>query len=180
MSFSPSVQAHIKQSTNGRYKSLQGTYNPRIGGPYKGPAKKPAFRSKLELRLMVMLDNPDANNVISWQYESKKIPYQDKSTVEVAKNGVKSFPTRHYIIDFIVQLKNGMGIRTFWIEVKSIHDIEVNKKRKMTKNAKISEKIRIKNYCKWMAAAKAAKSCGANFMVVTEKELDALKSMLFN
>lgn len=173
------MQSHIRQSANGRYKSLQGTYNPRIGGHYAGPSKKPSFRSKLELRLMVMLDSPDANNVISWQYESKKIPYQDKSTVEVAKNGVKTFPTRHYLIDFVVQLKQGAAIRTFWIEVKSVHDIEVNRHRKMTKGVKISEKIRIKNYCKWMAAAKAAKSCGAHFLVVTERELDALKSMLF-
>ncbi len=179
MSFSPSVQAHVKQSSNGRYRSLQGVYNPRVGGPYRGPAKKPVFRSKLELRLMVMLDSPDANNVVSWEYESRKIPYKDKSTVQLDSRGMKSFHDRHYTIDFVVRLKTGFGERTFWIEVKSIHDIEVNKRRKQTKNAKIAEKIRIKNYCKWMAAAQAAKRSGASFMVVTEKELDALKGMIF-
>ena len=179
MSFSPSIQAHVRQSSNGRYKSLQGTYNPRVGGPYRGPAKRPTFRSKLELRLMVMLDSPDANNVVSWEYESRKVPYKDKSSVQIDSRGMKSYHDRHYTVDFVVRLRSGRGERVFWIEVKSIHDIEVNKKRRQTKSAQISEKIRLKNYCKWMAAAQAAKRCGASFMVVTERELDALKSMIF-
>lgn len=179
MPFSPSVQAHIKQSSNGRYRSLQGTYNPRVGGPYRGPSKRPAFRSRLELRLMVMLDSPEANNVVSWEYESRRIPYKDKSSVETDSRGVKSFHERNYTVDFVVRLRTSAGERTFWIEVKSVHDIEVNKRKRTTKNALVAEKIRVKNYCKWMAAAQAAKRCGASFMVVTERELDSLRDMIF-
>jgi len=169
----------MRKSSNGRYRSLQGIYNPRVGGPYKGPSKKPIFRSKMELRLMTMLDSVDAENVVSWMYEAKRIPYLDKSEPTVDSRGLKHFPTRNYVIDFIVTLKGVGGTKTFWIEVKSIHDIEVNKKHRSTKNARISEKIKVKNYCKWMAAAHAAKNVGAQFLVVTEKELDGLAKMIF-
>lgn len=173
-----SLYAHFNTSSNKRYKSLQGTYNPKIGGTYTGPQKCPKFRSKLELRLMTMLDN--SNRVISWSYESKKIPYVDKSTVITSISGMRSNPTRHYIIDFIVSIKDKFGdISTFWIETKSANDLLVSKK-KNTKNAKISEQIRIKNYSKWIAARKAAKAVGAHFVVVTENELDTLKKMIYN
>ena len=173
------ILSHIKKSANGRYKSLQGTYNPRIGGPYKGPMKKPVFRSKLEWRLMLMLDSPMANNVISWEYESRRIPYVDKSSTDIDSRGFKRFPTRHYVVDFIVKLKDTHGnVQSFWIEVKSIHDIQVTKKHRSTQNAKIAEKIRIKNLCKWMAASKSAKLNGAHFMVLTENELGTLGRMI--
>ena len=175
-----SIISHYKQSQNGRYKSLQGFYIPRNGGPYKGPAKKPLFRSKLELRLMRMLDNPNAANVAAWEYESRRIPYRDKSSVFYDNSGRPVFQQRNYVVDFVVKVKAGNGVvNTFWIEVKSVNDIEVNKRHRTTKNAKISEKIRLKNMCKWMAAAQAAKNSGARFMVVTEKELDSLAKMIF-
>lgn len=172
-----SLYAHFNTSSNKRYKSLQGTYNPRLGGSYKGPQKNPKFRSKLELRLMTMLDN--SNRVVSWTYESKKIPYVDKSTILINMSGMKSNPTRNYIIDFIVSVKNNFGgITTFWIETKSANDLVVSKK-KNTKNAKIAEEIRIKNYSKWIAAQKAAKAVGAHFVVITENELDKLKKLIY-
>ena len=174
-----SVFSGIRKSANGRYQSLQGTYNPRVGGPYKGPSKRPIFRSKLELRLMLMLDSVEAGNVVSWEYESRRIPYTDKSTFELDGSGRRTNPVRQYVIDFIIKLKSAVGIQTYWVEVKSIHDIEVNRTRRRTKNAMISEKIRIKNYCKWVAAAKIAKNVGAQFLVVTERELDRLKRMIY-
>ena len=174
-----SIASRLIKSTNGRYQSLQGTYNPRLGGPYKGPAQKPKFRSKLELRLMTMLDSPEANNVLSWEYESRRIPYVDKSTFEIDKSGRRHNPVRQYVIDFIIRLRGSVGVRVFWVEVKSLNDIEVNKRKRRTKNAMIAEKIRVKNYCKWMSAAKIAKNIGAQFLVVTERELDQLKSMIY-
>lgn len=174
-----SVFSGLRQSANGRYKSLQGTYNPRVGGPYRGPSKKPKFRSKMELRLMLMLDSPEANNVMSWEYESRRIPYVDKSSFDLDNSGRRVNPTRNYVIDFIINLKTVTGIQTYWVEVKSINDIEVNKRKKRTKNAMLSEKIRLKNYCKWIQAAKIAHNVGARFLVVTERELDMLKNMIY-
>lgn len=176
----PGFLKNLKTSSNGRYKSLQGTYNPRIGGPYKGPTKKPVFRSKIELRLMTMLDNPNATNVIGWKYEARKIPYIDKSTVCESVSGIKSHPLRHYIIDFIVDVKNPAGgISTFWIETKSINDIIVAKKHRSAKNAKVSNQIRAKNLSKWIAASNAAKAVGAKFVVITENELEMLKNIIY-
>ena len=174
-----SIYANFKTSSNRRYKSLCGTYKPRNGGPYRGPVKQPKFRSKIELRLMTMLDNPKADNVVAWTYESKRIPYVDKSTVMMNKNGTTYNPTRNYIIDFIVTLKTKDGIlNTFWIETKSIHDIAVNKTGKRTKNALTAEKIRVKNYSKWIAAKKAAEAVNAHFLVITENELESLSKMI--
>lgn len=171
--------AHIQTSSNKRYKSLQGLFNPRSGGPYRGNIKQPKFRSKIELRLMTMLDSPNANNVVAWNYECKKIPYQDKSTTTYS-NGLPHHPTRQYVIDFVVTVRNPSGnTNTFWIETKSIHDIAVNKTKRRTKNAKISEQIRVKNFSKWIAAKKAAESCGAHFIVITENELETLRKMIF-
>ena len=176
----PGFLKNLKTSSNGRYKSLQGTYNPRIGGPYKGPTKKPVFRSKIELRLMTMLDNLNATNVVGWKYEARKIPYIDKSTVCESASGIKSHPLRHYIIDFIVDVKNPAGgISTFWIETKSINDIVVAKKHRSAKNAKVSNQIRAKNLSKWIAASNAAKAVGAKFVVITENELEMLKNIIY-
>ena len=174
-----SIYANFKTSSNRRYKSLCGTYKPREGGPYRGPVKQPKFRSKIELRLMTMLDNPLAENVLSWTYESKRIPYLDHSTVLKNSNGTTYNPMRNYVVDFIVNLKNSDGtVNTFWIETKSVHDIEVNKRGKKTKNAMIAEKIRVKNYSKWIAAKKAAQAVNAHFLVITENELMSLSKML--
>ena len=178
--YSPnSIYANFKTSSNKRYKSLCGTYKPRNGGPYRGPVKQPKFRSKIELRLMTMLDNPKAENVLSWTYEAKRIPYVDHSTVLRNSNGTTYNPTRNYVVDFIVTLTQNNGVtNTFWIETKSIHDMEVNKKEKKTKNAMIAEKIRVKNYSKWIAAKKAAEAVNAHFIVITENELASLSKMI--
>ena len=169
----------LRKSSNGRYKSLQGLYNPRPGGPYRGPSRRPMFRSKLEWRLMLMLDSPNATNVVGWEYESRRIPYVDRSTKTLDRNGVPRSPTRNYVVDFVVQLRRPDGtLRKFWIEVKSVHDIQVAKRRRNTDSARIAEKIRVKNLCKWMAAAKAARLNDAHFMVLTENELGTLSSML--
>lgn len=174
-----SIYANFKTSSNKRYKSLCGTYKPRAGGPYMGAVKQPKFRSKIELRLMTMLDSPKANNVVAWTYESKKIPYVDKSTVLRNSNGTTYNPTRNYIVDFIVTLRNADGtVTNFWIETKSIHDIAVNKTGRKTKNAMTAEKIRVKNYSKWIAAKKAAEAVNAHFLVVTENELESLSKMI--
>lgn len=174
-----SIYANFKTSSNRRYKSLCGTYKPRQGGPYSGPIKEPKFRSKIELRLMTMLDNPKADNVVSWSYESKRIPYVDHSTLMRNSNGTTYNPTRNYVVDFIVTLKDKSGVmRNFWIETKSVHDILVNKKKKKTKNALTAEKIRVKNYSKWIAAKKAAEAVNAHFLVITESELASLSRMI--
>ena len=95
------------------------------------------------------------------------------------RNGTTYNPTRNYVVDFIVTLKNPNGTMTnFWIETKSIHDIVVNKKGKKTKNAMTAEKIRVKNYSKWIAAKKAAEAVNAHFLVITENELESLSKMI--
>lgn len=180
--YSPnSIYANFRTSSNKRYKSLSGLYKPREGGPYTGPIKQPKFRSKIELRLMTMLDNPKAENVVSWSYESKRIPYLDHSTILKNSNGTTYNPTRNYVVDFIVTLRDGRTnqTNTFWIETKSMHDILVNKKGRKTKNAMIAEKIRVKNYSKWIAAKKAAEAVNAHFLVITENELEALSKMIY-
>jgi hypothetical protein len=128
---------------------------------------------------MTMLDNPKADNVVAWTYESKRIPYVDRSTLLRNSNGTTYNPTRNYVIDFIVTLKNPNGtLSNFWIETKSIHDMEVNKKKRRTKNALTAEKIKVKNYSKWLAAKKAADAVNARFLVITENELVSLSKMI--
>src|SRR5574344_1868975 len=125
---------HVRKSSNGRYSSITGTFTPQQGTRYIGHGN-PHFKSKLELRLMLLLDNPRAVNVLSWSYETLKIPYLDSSSTMV-ENGILKHPTRHYIIDFVVKLRTSAGVQSFWIETKSLNDVKLNTQKRMNETSK--------------------------------------------
>ena len=98
------------QATRGKYKSaLRGKYY--LSHPEKNlkNAKFIMFKSKLEAMFIRYLDNnPD---VIKWDYENpmNTIPYYDPVQQR----------QRHYIVDFVMWVKQGPILREIWVEIKS-------------------------------------------------------------
>ena len=149
---------NLKKS--GKYKSLHGIYTPINTQKYKGKGL-PQFKSKLELKLMMYLDKSDA--VCEWCYEPFAIKYEDKSELINGKGVI-----RKYYVDFTASIKTGSAIKKVWIEVKSINDVVMNKR----KNTNIYEnKTYLKNMSKWVVARKLAQNLGYEFKIITDRDL---------
>lgn len=104
---------------------------------------------------MLYLDKNQA--IIKWQYEPKCIPYFDK--IHQKK--------RRYFIDFIAVAKTGMGLKTLWIEVKPYGETVAPK----NKNNIQENTTWVVNNCKWAQARITARQSGAEFVVITDKQL---------
>ena len=142
-------------------KWLQGHYIPRNLEKYVGDPNKITFRSSWEKRLMIYLDkNP---NVIKWNSECTVLPY--KSPID------NQF--HRYYVDFSAKIKTKDGDKTFLIEVKPYVQTQkpVVTKRKKTSTLLEEEKTYLVNQAKWKVAKEYAKKMGAEFIVITEKEL---------
>ena len=145
----------------GKYKSFHGVYTPTNPTKYKGKGL-PQFKSKLELKMMAYLDKSDA--VIEWNYEPFAIKYEDKSVLDENKKGT----IRKYYVDFTATIKNGPVAKRYWLEVKSINEITLDKKAQKNVN---ENNTYIKNMSKWIVAKKLAKAHNCEFMLITDKDL---------
>lgn len=142
-----------------RSKYYQGKFNPRNPVKYKG--KSPIFfRSSWESKFMVYMDS--SPSVIEWGSESAVIDYFDQLTKT----------KRRYYIDFSATIKDKNGaIRRLYIEVKPYcQTLKPVRGKKREKTFLCETATYIKNACKWEAAAKWAKSRGAEFRVLTEND----------
>lgn len=149
---------HVNSGKRGKYDNAKtGKFLPLHPEKYHGMTA-PIYKSSLELRCMQYLDkNP---NILRWTYEPKSIKYLDKSS---------SPPKiRRYYIDFTVIAKTQFSQKQLWLEVKPYSEVI---QPKNTKNIK-ANLLYIKNQCKWTAAKQMAKQCGAEFIILTEKELN--------
>ena len=141
---------------SGKYNNRIGKFTPR--NPEKFRGQYPIiFKSKLESRMMVYLDNN--TNVKAWVYEPKPIPYIDKSS--------KNHPRRNYWIDFMAEMFINDVLKKVWIEVKSKGETVKPRKRNGVLIVE-SVKTYIKNLSKWAAAKELAKRSGAIFIIATE------------
>lgn len=133
-----------------------GTYTPKNMDKYIGklPIK---YRSSWELHFCRFCD--DHSSIISWAYESMKIPYF---------NPVKNRQSI-YIPDFYIEYKNKKGmIMQEIVEIKPHGQAVLNEnKRKNKKNIFMIKT----NHAKWAAAKKWCDLRGYKFRVITEKNM---------
>lgn len=124
------------------------------------------YRSSYELRFMRWCDLND--NVLEWGSEEIVVPYLSPLDNQYHR----------YFVDFYIKLntKSG-GIRKYLVEVKPFRYTQepVIPTRK-TQSFIAEVKQWGINQSKWKAARVYAKTMGADFMLVTEKDLGILDS----
>jgi len=140
-----------------RYK--QGVFQPK--NPQKFIGKFAIFRSSFERTFFLWADsNP---NVLEWGSENIIVPY---------KSPVDNRMHRYYVDNYVV-IKEGNKIKKYLIEIKPFKQTQpptITKKKK--KQTIIYETTQwAVNSAKWEAAKKFAASKGAEFIIITEKDL---------
>ena len=148
--------------------SYKGKFKPKNPKKYKGNPTNIIYRSLLERRFMVYLDNNPS--VLKWNSEEIIIPY-----VSPLDNRV-----HRYFPDFFMEYRNTRNVivRTL-IEVKpSIQTKPPNPKRKLTKTGRKSKRYLrevnayIINDAKWKQAIKYCGERGWDWKIITEKEIN--------
>tara|TARA_R110002020_G_scaffold102504_2_gene240675 strand:- start:4128 stop:4601 length:474 start_codon:yes stop_codon:yes gene_type:complete len=133
---------------------------------YKG--KTPIIlRSKLEKEFARWIDRHSA--CVSWGSESAVVSYNDP-----AKGG----KARRYFIDFTATFRTRDGsLKKYYIEIKPSRECVAPKPSKRKKESTfLKEQLTyVTNQAKWIAARSFAKTKGAEFIVITEKELHIQK-----
>lgn len=137
----------------------QGVFQPK--NPDKFIGKFAIFRSSLERKFFLWADgNP---NVLQWSSEQIIVPY--KSPIDQRLH--------RYYVDTYVVLKEGDKIKKYLIEIKpykqTLPPTPSNRKKKTTVLYETTQWVI--NQAKWEAAKKFATAKGAEFLVITEKDL---------
>jgi len=139
-------------------KSFKGKYRPANPNKYVGDPTNIIYRSLLERRMMVYLDkNPE---ILNWA--SEELPIRYYSPIDNKWH--------RYFVDFIVKTVKGKKIL---IEVKPSRQCVPPKKptgRKTRSYMRESFEY-IRNKAKWQAATRYCKDNGAEFKIITEKDL---------
>jgi len=137
----------------------QGVFQPK--NPEKFIGKFAIFRSSLERKFFLWADgNP---NVLQWSSEQIIVPY--KSPIDQRLH--------RYYVDTYVVLREGDKIKKYLIEIKpykqTLPPAPSNRKKKTTVLYETTQWVI--NQAKWEAAKKFATAKGAEFIVITEKDL---------
>ena len=148
--------------------SYKGKVKPKNPKKYKGNPTNTIYRSLLERRFMVYLDNTPA--VLKWSSEAIIIPYVSPIDKRVHR----------YFPDFYMKYKNKSGNTVHQlIEIKpSIQTKPPNPKRRLTKTGRKSKrylneaKTYMINDAKWKQAVKYCKERNWEWRIITEKEIN--------
>jgi len=148
--------------------SYKGKFRPKNPNKYKGNPSNIIYRSLLERRFMVYLDNNPS--ILKWQSEEIIIPY-----VSPVDNRV-----HRYVPDFYIKYKNSDGkIIEELIEVKPFNQCSPpNPKKKLTKTGRTSKRYLkevqtyIVNDAKWNQAMKYCKDRKWKWRILTEKDIN--------
>jgi len=139
---------------------IQGKYTVKNKSKYLGDANNVVFRSSWEKKLFIYLDNnPD---VINWGSEELVINYVSPSDNRVHR----------YFPDVIMTYKDKLGvIKKAVIEVKPYKQTQPPQGKRMTKFLAEEYKTYAVNLAKWKYAKEWCEDNGAEFMIMTEREL---------
>ena len=147
--------------------SYKGKYRPKNPNKYKGNPSNIIYRSLLERRFMVYLDNNPS--ILKWSSEEIIIPY-----ISPIDNRV-----HRYFPDFFMKYKNSKGIVEELIEVKPHSQcFPPNPNKKLTKTGRTSKRYLkevqtyIVNDAKWNAAMKYCKDRKWKWRILTEKDIN--------
>ena len=148
--------------------SYKGKFKPKNPKKYKGNPTNIIYRSLLERRFMVYLDNNPS--ILKWSSEEIIIPYLSP----VDKRVHRYFP------DFYMMYRNVEGyiIETL-VEIKPLSQTKPpNPKRKLTKTGRKSKRYLrevntyIINEAKWKQAMKYCEDRNWSWKIITEKEIN--------
>ena len=148
--------------------SYKGKFRPKNPNKYKGNATNIIYRSLLERRFMVYLDNTPS--VLKWSSEEIVIPY-----VSPLDNRV-----HRYFPDFYMKYKtkDAMIVEDL-IEIKpSRHCKPPDPKRKLTPKGRTSKRYLkevntyIINEAKWKQAVKFCEERNWGWRIITEKDIN--------
>lgn len=137
----------------------QGIFRPK--NPQKFIGEYAIYRSSLERTFFLWADsNP---NVLEWGSENIIVPY---------KNPLDGKVHRYYVDNFVV-IKEGEIIKKYLIEIKPYTQTIPPKPSKKKKRETVfyENKQWITNQAKWEYAKKFAQTKGAEFLIITEKDL---------
>ena len=138
-------------------KSYKGIYKPSNPNKYVGDYNKIVYRSLLERKFMLYCDN--SVNVTNWASEELAIKYYNP----IDKKYHRYFP------DFIVKTIKG---KKLIIEIKPYRQCTAPKPPKKKTKSFMRESFEwIKNQAKWKAAKSYCDDNGAEFKLITEKDL---------
>ncbi|NDB59521.1 head completion protein [bacterium] len=138
-------------------KSYKGIFKPKHPKKYVGDPNRIVYRSLLERRMMVYLDNNE--HVEFWASEELPIIY--RSPVD--------YRIHRYFPDFIFKLKSG---QKFMVEVKPYKQCFPPKKPKKQTKYFLREHLEyLKNQAKWEAAKIYCNEHDLQFKIFTEKDI---------
>jgi hypothetical protein len=148
--------------------SYKGKFRPKNPNKYKGNPSNIIYRSLLERRFMVYLDNNPS--ILKWQSEEIIIPY-----VSPIDNRV-----HRYFPDFYIKYKTSDArVVEELIEVKPFNQCSPpNPKKKLTKTGRTSKRYLkevqtyIVNDAKWNQAMKYCKDRKWKWRILTEKDIN--------
>lgn len=141
----------------------QGLYKVKNPEKYVGNPNGVVYRSSWEHKFMCFLDGHE--NVLKWGSEEVVIPY------------VWGGKPHRYFPDFVVEFKKkGGGIKTMIVEIKPFAQTmppepPKRKTQKALHNYEKAIETYTKNIAKWEHAKKFCEKQGAEFIVLTEREL---------
>lgn len=139
----------------------KGKYQPRNPKKYRGDLTKIVYRSGYEVRFMKWCDLNE--KVIEWGSEEVIVPYRSPLDNQIHR----------YFVDFYIKLETkNNGVKKYLIEVKPFRFTQEPKTPKRKTRQFIAEVMQWGiNREKWKAARKYALALGAEFVLITEKDL---------
>ena len=144
--------------------AYRGRYQVKNIGKYKGDAGRVTYRSGLELRFMNYLDRHQ--DVLEWSSEEVVVPYRSPLDSKLLR----------YFVDFYVKRRTRDGnIEIALVEIKPKYQCgpPVAKSRK-TRRFIMESRTWAINKTKWDAASDFCARRGWKFIVLTEKDIEAL------
>ena len=138
--------------------SYKGFYRIKNTQKYNGDPKNCVFRSLWERKFMKYCDLNE--NILEWGSEEIVLPYRSPLDGKMHR----------YFPDFVVKTKKGARVV---IEIKPSRQCVPPKKptSRKTKSYMRESLEYIRNKAKWQAATKYCKDQGAEFKIITEKDL---------
>lgn len=138
----------------------QGVFKPKNSIKFDGTAA--VYRSSYELKFFRWCD--ENVNVIKWGSENVVIPYVNPNTNKLSK----------YFVDSFIVLKEGSNHNKYLIEIKPSRQTKppIPSRYRNKNNLLYEQTMWSQNQAKWRAAKEWAKKHSAEFIILTEKELN--------
>lgn len=154
----PNTKVRKRKKPSQPYK--KGVFKPK--NPLKFDGKAAVYRSSYELKFFRWCD--ENHNVLKWGSENVVIPYLNPNTNKISR----------YFVDSFIVLKEGDTTNKYLIEIKPAKQTRppVPSRYRNKKNLLYEQTMWNQNQAKWTAAREWAKRHDAEFIILTEKELN--------